>query len=362
MSVYENLQEILHKNPAGAPKSDSFDKILRILFSPEQAEIATLMSFIPKNIDVIAEKAGMSVEDASALCESMANKGIIFSREKGGQMGYSLLPTVPGVFEFPFMAGGGTPEHKKLGKLWEEYHLDGQSKEFASSPTPFTRIVPVEETLSSGGEVLPYETLSTMMENNKTFALAHCACRVAADDKSCGKSTEVCLIFDRPAEFLIQRKLAKPITREQAIDVLKKSEEEGLVHTSNNSQDRLNFVCNCCPCCCTILTGLTKVNAPHPFAKGRWYATIDESLCTACGTCRDERCPVEAIAIDDGIAVADRDKCIGCGVCASACPEEAISMKERKEFVAPPNTMIEMGAQILMEKGRLEEFMELNKS
>lgn len=362
MDNYEKLRQLLHKNPAGAPKSEAFDEILRTLFTPEEVELALVMTFVPKSIRKIAKRAGLSVEKASKLCETMADKGIIFGREKNGEMGYAILPTIPGLFEFPFMAGGGTPMHERLGKLWEQYHIENQGKEFGSSPTPLARVVPVEKTIITRNEVLPYEVISQMMEKNKTFALAHCACRVAAGENACDKPKEVCLIFDNTADFLIERKLAKKINREEAEVALRKSEEVGLVHISNNSQDRLTLICNCCSCCCTVLTCLTKINAPYPFAKGRWLAIVDETLCTGCGLCRDERCLLQAINVNSDTAEVDPERCIGCGLCASTCPENAISMDLRKDAVFPPNTITEMGSQVLLEKGRLEEFIEMNKS
>jgi electron transport complex protein RnfB len=361
MNNYEKLRQNLNKNPSGAPKSEIFDEILRILFTPEEVEVATVLCFAPKDTDIIAEKAGLSVEKTQQLCESMANKGIIFSREKNGKRRYSLLPTIPGLFEFPFMTGGGTSMHKQLGMLWEQYHMQDQGKEFGSSPTPMTRVVQVEEAIASSNEVLPYEVLSKMLDKTQTFALAQCACRVAAGENACDKPTEVCLIFDKMAEFLIERKFAREITRQEADEVLRRSEEAGLVHISNNSQDRLNLVCNCCPCCCTILTGLTKNLSPHPFAPGRWYAVVDEALCTGCGICSEQRCPVCAIDMETDIAAVDKERCIGCGLCVSTCPVDALSMDLREDPAVPPATVLELGAQILIEKGRFEEFMELNK-
>jgi ferredoxin len=361
MDNYEKLQQILHTNPAGAPESESFDEILRILFTPEEVKIAIVMSFALKSIHKIAKEAGSSIEHATELCESMANKGIIFSREKKGETGYALLPTLPGLFEFPFMAGGGTPIHERLGKLWERYHLESQGKEFGSSPTPLARVIPVEKSITTHNEVLPYEVISRMMEKSKTFAMAHCACRVAAGEKACDKPKEVCLFFDSTAIFLTERKLAMKITREEAEVALRKSEEAGLVHTCNNSQDRLSFICNCCPCCCLILTGLTKISSPYPFARGRWFARVDDGLCIGCGLCREERCVLEAITLDSDTAEVDHNRCIGCGLCASTCPESAISMELREDHTVPPNTISELGAQILLEKGRLQDYSELNK-
>ena len=144
MYSYEQLRTLLDKHITGAPPSKSFDEILRILFTPEEVEVALGMNFVPKSLEAIASVAGVSVDEAKERCESMASKGIVFSREKDGIMGYSLLPTIPGLFEFPFMKGGGEAMHAKLAKLWEEYHHDGLGNSFAGSETPLTRVIPVK--------------------------------------------------------------------------------------------------------------------------------------------------------------------------------------------------------------------------
>ena len=358
MDKYQDLRQVLHKHPTGAPASEYLDEILRLLFTPAEANVALGMGFTPRSIPAIARAAGVPEEEAGARCEAMANKGIVFGRKKDGEMGYALLPTIPGLFEFPFMRGGGTPMHERLGKLWQEYHHAALGQEFAASPTPLTRVIPVEEALPTAIEALPYEELSRTLDRVGTFALAQCACRVSVG--ACDKPRDVCLVFDRFAEFLSDRGFSRRITRAEAEDVLRRSEEAGLVHTTPNTQDRPGFVCNCCPCCCTVLRGLTELELPNAFARSRWHAQVDADLCAGCGVCAEERCPVGAVKVNDGVAQVDAVRCIGCGLCSTTCQAGAMSMQLRAEPVpAPPATAAEMGLQVAAEKGRLEEFLPL---
>ncbi|MDM8000056.1 MAG: hypothetical protein QUS33_08665, partial [Dehalococcoidia bacterium] len=234
MDDYGKLREILDRHLAGAPPSEKIDRILRILFTPEEVKVAVGMVFTPIPVEEIAARSGVSVEEASLRCESMASKGIVFSRKKNGVMGYSLLPTIPGLFEFPFMKGGGEPMHRTLAKLWEEYHREGLGSSFAGSPTPLTRVLPVESAVDQRVEVLPFEVISKMLERNDTIALAQCACRVSV--AACKAPKDVCLIFDATARFLIERGFARQVTRQEALDAVRRSEEAGLVHMTNNSQ------------------------------------------------------------------------------------------------------------------------------
>ena len=100
MDRYEKLRQLLHQHPAGAPKSPQIDEILKILFTPQEVVVALGMSFAPKSIERIARAAGIPEAEAHEHCESMANKGIVFAREKRGERGYALLPIIPGIFEF----------------------------------------------------------------------------------------------------------------------------------------------------------------------------------------------------------------------------------------------------------------------
>ena len=201
-----------------------------------------------------------------------------------------------------------------------------------------------------------------MMGLNRTFSVAECACRVASGEDACDKPKNVCLMFDSTAEFLIERKIAKKITREEALEIVLKSEKEGLVHTTNNSKDRLTFICNCCPCCCTVLVGQTKLNSKNPFAKSSWIASVNKDACTGCGICKTERCPVEAILVYDEKADVNDSLCIGCGLCSSTCPEDAISMISRSNYEKTPETAGEMMQNIMKEKGKLKDYTDFNKS
>ena len=359
MDDYARLRDMLQYHPAGAPAGAEIDEILRILFTPEEVRVALGLGFSTRTAGRIAAETGVSEDEARARCEAMANKGIIFSSPKDGEMRYSLLPTIPGLFEFPFMTGGGTPTHEKLRGLWERYHKASLGREFASSPTPLTRVLPIEAALDeSRNEALPCEIISGMLAKNETFALAECACRVSLH--RCDQPKDVCLIFDKTGRYLIERKLAREITREQAVEVVRRAEEAGLVHMTNNSQDRLNLICNCCPCCCTLLRGLTELEMPTAFAVSRYVAASDPELCIGCEVCAQERCPVKAITVDD-VATVDPARCIGCGVCTTTCPTEAMKIKPRPGSIEPPKTTTEMAMKALGEKGKLEGFMKLMK-
>ena len=101
------------------------------------------MVFIPKPVEWIAKRAGVSPKEAKIRLESLANKGIIYAREKEGEWGYALLPVMPGIFEFPYMKGERTETLERLSRLWKSY-LPKISKEFGVPGVGFSRIIPIQ--------------------------------------------------------------------------------------------------------------------------------------------------------------------------------------------------------------------------
>jgi Pyruvate/2-oxoacid:ferredoxin oxidoreductase delta subunit len=289
----------------------------------------------------------------------MADKAVIFSNEKDGKLFYGLLPTIPGLFEYPLMRGKGTPLHERLGKLWTKYRKDGLSESFAGQPTPVARVVPIGRAVDATVHIHPYEEVSKLIEKAEYIALGRCACRASVG--ACHAPMEVCFFFDGPARFLVERRYAREIDREEALRVLDSAEETGLVHTSSNSADRPSFICNCCPCCCIILTCRTRLNLAHGFAVSGFQSQVDIDTCTGCGICADERCPMRAVELKNNLAVVDKERCIGCGLCVSACPAKAMILVRRSEQPDIPATSQEMGMKVLKEKGKLERFLEIIK-
>lgn len=357
MDTYEMLRQIIDAHPSRAPKSKAMDKILHILFTPDEAELAVQMSFKPKKADEIAQSAGVPEKRAVELLDAMSAKTVIFYKEKDGVRRYGLLPTIPGLFEFPFMKGKLTPEHETLAKLWEEYHHEALGSAFAGNPTPAMRIVPVGETLPVRDTVVPYQAVSAIIENAETIGLTSCACRVSVG--KCDKPLDVCMLFGPIVDFLEAQGSARRIDKDEALRVLNYAEDAGLVHTTENHQGNPSVICNCCSCCCTLLRGITELHHPHAIALSPYLAEVNAAGCTGCSICADERCPMGAIEMKDDVARVKEEDCIGCGLCASGCPEKAIEMVARQGAEAPPKNVQEMGVKIMQEKGTLEQFMKV---
>lgn len=355
MDNYDRLREILDTTVSGAPKSKYFDEILRILFTPGEAAIAANMKFKGELPWEIARRAGTGEAETGEVLAAMTRKGLVNYRKKDGMVLYNLLPTVPGIFETSMMNEGDREKHARLAALWDEYNREAMIKSLGGSPTPQMRVVAVKESITAESAVYSYEEVAGLIAGSGYIAVAMCACRTSAG--KCDRPLEACLVFGQLGENLTEQGLARTVTKEEALNILRECEEAGLVHCSNNSADRATIVCNCCSCCCHFFRGITEHGFPHMVAPSMFIAAIDPAQCTGCGACADSRCPVGAITVSGEAAVADRKRCIGCGLCAGVCPAGALSLIRREAAPATPKTLLEMGMNILREKGRLEDFM-----
>lgn len=348
MHHYHKLQELLNTHPVGAPKSEEFIEILRLLFKPEEVELALLLDFKLKKANEIAKQAGISQEEVIQKLEAMADRGAILAKIVQGEPAYALLPNYPGLFEYPIMKGGDSDTQAKLAKLWQAYYMKSMAAELSLANPPWLRVLPAEEALTEDFEILPYEVASQMMATARKIALGNCPCRIT--EKKCQRPIDVCLSFDGAADFMAERGIAREISLDEAKEVLTRAEESGLVHTGSNNQNNLLFICNCCPCCCHMLRLITEHNNPNGLAKSSYLAKIYTSECIGCGICAEERCPVKAIEMKEDIAILNNDKCIGCGLCVSKCPTNAISLIKRNNYEFPPETVKELSNRVVKNK------------
>jgi Pyruvate/2-oxoacid:ferredoxin oxidoreductase delta subunit/DNA-binding transcriptional ArsR family regulator len=355
VDIYEELRRHLDKHPTGAPEAPEILEILTILFTAEEAKVAAAMPFRPKSAEEIAERAGVSPEEAKARLESLADKGLVYAREKEGEWGYALLPVMPGIFEFPFMKGKKDETLERLAGLWDDY-LPLVAR-VSPEDIPIARVIPIQEEVENEPQVLTYEKVYQLIDEAEVLGLAHCACRTAF--ANCDAPLEACMLFDDTCRYLVDRGFARYISKEEMKQKLKEFDELGLVHNVNNSQDKLQFICNCCSCCCGFLRSIIELKIPNFLATSGFLASVDEELCNGCAVCED-RCPMDAIELVDEVARVDTDRCIGCALCATGCDTEAVEMVRRIDLPATPTTMPEMGVKILESKGKLEEFIEIN--
>lgn len=355
--VYSKIREMLDASPAGCPDAPEIHEVLRMLFSEDEAELVCNLAFMPRPVEAIAQKAGMPADECGAMLESMAARGVVLSSEREGVLGYAMLPVMPGLFEFPFMKGERGEFEDRLAVLWQSYS-PVLGRGLGSPGTRLIRAIPVQEEVENEPGILTHDMLYDLIDNAKSMAIAHCACRES--ERECDSPREACMIFDDKADFLVERGFARYLTPDEMKEKLREFDRAGLVHQVNNSADKLSLICNCCTCCCHLLRAMKDWGNPNVIASSGFVPVLDAELCVECGTCAEERCPMGAAAVTDDGLTYDEDRCIGCGLCVTGCPNEALRLVKRAEAAPPPATARDMALALLQEKGRLQRFIEIN--
>uniref|UniRef100_A0A7C4ETE4 4Fe-4S dicluster domain-containing protein n=1 Tax=Desulfomonile tiedjei TaxID=2358 RepID=A0A7C4ETE4_9BACT len=339
--VYKRLARKLDELPNGYPETESGVelKILKKIFTPEDAEIALKINPFPETAEAIAQRLALPLEEMQKILDGMVEKGQIGSARLKGEQVYMLVPFIVGIFEFQL-----NRLDKELADLVEEY-APSLMTTVGKVPPAVMRVVPINAQIRGHQEVHPYEDIRQTLGKAKSFQVMDCICRkeAALQGRPCKHPIEVCLSFSQHEGAFDKYHMGRIITKDEALAVLDKAEQEGLVHCTYNVQSGQMFVCNCCPCCCGILRGTKHFKAPHLMARSNYVAYIDPDACVACGTCADERCPMNAIKENQSAYQVDPERCIGCGVCTTTCPTDAISLLRKPEELQeqPPRNIVE---------------------
>jgi len=353
-SVYVKLAERLDMNITGVPKKDggfsqAFLEYLEILFTPEEAEVASFLSVAPVRLtaEEVAEKSGRPVEVIEKVLGGLVESGVIVGF--GGQY---MLPVVPLLLNYHPFKDTDDEDSMKAADLYQEYYIkDGFHKFYVSSAagTPQRRTVPVDQSISAGQQVLSHEEIDTFFDqaNMGAYTLSPCPCRNRTEKmgvRECKDKFPVasCLFLGMPAMLMVGRGTGRQVSREEAKKYLEEMRELGLVLMTDNAEEMKDgVVCLCCGCCCSTTRGLIKWDNPSAFARSDFVARVSDE-CVACGTCVD-RCMFNAISLDEGDdnARIDEDKCMGCGVCTVTCPSEALRLErlEREPIYATPREL-----------------------
>jgi NAD-dependent dihydropyrimidine dehydrogenase PreA subunit len=358
--VYVRLQRHLDDQAVGFPatRSGVEIKILKHIFTPQEAEIVSYLNYQPQPLQTIFGRVEHLVEtpaELEKLLDRIQKKGGIESKIKNGLTHYCCAPLVVGMYEFQL--GRLTPE---FIKDFNEYTSNKKfGIEFLNTELPQMRTIPVSKSIHPQHNVSTFDEVSSLLQQaEEPFAIIECICRKKKEMEghACKVTDrkETCLAIGSVARMVLQGGNGREIARDEALTILEENQKKGLVLQPSNTE-KVDFICSCCGCCCGMLAVHKVLPRPLDFWASNFHAKVDANKCDACGAC-EKRCQVGAVAFSDPKqhAIVDPERCLGCGVCVTTCPAQAISLSKKPTEVRPPQTREDLYDIIMTnKKGRL---------
>ncbi|HEX9188223.1 MAG TPA: 4Fe-4S binding protein [Vicinamibacteria bacterium] len=352
--VYRRLQRHLDTLPVGFPATASGVelRILKRLFTPEEAEVALALSALPETVDKVRHRLpGRTEEDLERTLDRMAEKGAIFggrTMARAGRKRYSRAPLVIGMYEAQV-----DRLTKEMQEDFDQYARDGFASTLLGAKTKQMRTIPVNARFVPERLVGRYDDARRMIEEGDgPWAARNCVCRQGKDllGEPCRQtaSRRVCLMIGSAARASVTAGDGRALTREETLALLDQAERDGMVLQPANAQDPA-FMCLCCGCCCGMLQTAKLFPKPAEYLQSNYQAVVDAGLCSECGTCHS-RCPMEALSRGDGATAVDLDRCIGCGLCVGTCPTEAVTLRAKAERTVPPRDLKALYGRIMAER------------
>jgi ferredoxin len=182
---------------------------------------------------------------------------------------------------------------------------------------------------------------------------------------NCDAPMNICMTFNNTAASLIRHEHARKVDKVEGLDLLQEAYGNNLVQFGENVQKSVNFICNCCGCCCEAMIAARRFAIMNPVHTTNFLPLVDESNCNGCGKCVNV-CPVEAMTLVSAnnpdkpkmkIARLNEDICLGCGLCVKVCDKDTITLKSRKKRVITPTTGVQKAVIMAIERGKLQNLI-----
>lgn len=376
-SGYTALVDRINRFPQGAPPSDTLYKILKVLFSEKDAALVSLLPIKPFPVVKAARIWKMKTSDAQKILDDLADRAMLLDMEENGEQTYVLPPPMAGFFEFSLMRLRKDIDQKTLSELFYQYlnvEEDFIKTLFTEGETQLGRVF-VHEPILSGEislQVLDYERATEVIKTASCRGISICYCRHKMQhlDRDCNAPKEICMTFNVAAQSLIKHGHARSVSVEECLDLLHIAHDQKLVQFGSNVREKVNFICNCCGCCCEALIAARRFGLLHPVHTTNFLPEVRVAECTGCGQCVNV-CPVEAmnlISANDprkpkkNKAQLREEICLGCGLCVRVCQENHIKLKLRSQRVITPLNSVHLAVVMAIERGKLQNLIFDNKA
>jgi len=371
-SSYSALSDRLNRYPQGAPPSDLLFSILKILFSEQEAELVSTLPIKPFTAKQASRIWKMDLAKTQRALETLASRALLVDIERHGEVLYVLPPPMAGFFEFSLMRVRSDIDQKTLSELFYEYmnvEDDFIRDLFTQGETQLGRTFVQEPALSPENmlHVLDYERATEVIQTATHISVGTCYCRHKMEHmgRDCAAPKEICMTFNNTAASLIRHGHANQIDEAECMDLLDQAYGHNLVQFGENIKQNVNFICNCCGCCCEAMIAARKFAVLNPVHTTNFLPVVDEEICNGCGKCVTA-CPVEAMSLVSTndphkpkmkMAQVNEDLCLGCGVCVRTCSHNGIGLKSRPARVITPLDGAHRAVMMAIERNKLQNLI-----
>lgn len=371
-SGYSRLIKRINKHPQGAPPSELLYKILQLLFREPEAELAAQLPLKPFTVKKAVRIWKMNQAEARKNLDKLAGRGLLVDISIDGETEYTLPPPMAGFFEFSMMRVHIDIDQRLLSELFHQYlnvEEDFIKSLFTHGETQMGRTFVHEPALSEENalHVLDYERASEVIQTASFMGVSMCYCRhkMLHLGKNCDAPMDICMTFNTTAESLVRHGNARKADSSEGMDLLNQAYEHNLVQFGENVREGVNFICNCCGCCCEALIAARRFAILNPVHTTNFIPAIQTEECNGCGRCVNV-CPVEALSLVSANnpvkpkmkqARLSEDICLGCGLCVRACKNDNIRLASRPKRVITPVNGAHKTVIMAIERGKLQNFI-----
>lgn len=369
-SPYSRLAERLNRFPQGAPESKLLFDILKILMTEKEAGLMAQLPIKPFSARQAAEIWNLSDCEAQKVLDELARRAILVDIEQDGKQIYAVPPPMAGFFEFSLMRVREDIDQKTLSELFHQYitvEEDFMRDLVRGGDIQMGRIFPQEPQIPDeyALHVLDYERATNVIDTASDIGVSMCYCRHKALHAGtvCDAPMDICMTFNTTAATLIKHGHARRVEAAECRDLLAQAYDHNLVQFGENVRRRVNFICNCCSCCCEALLAIKRFGVAQTICSN-FISAIETEKCVGCGKCR-KICPIDAIGMteENGVKKARvvPERCIGCGVCIKHCPTKALQLEPRPNRMITPLDTTHRIVAMATERGKLQELIFDNK-
>lgn len=371
-SGYSQFIDRLNRFPQGAPPSKLLNQILKMLFSEKAAELVSLLPIKPFTVEKASRIWKMDMPSAQKALNDLAGQAILVDIEQNGKSVYVLPPPMAGFFEFSLMRVRDDIDQKLLSELFYQYlnvEEDFIRDLFTRGETQLGRVFIHEPVLSNENalHVLDYERATEIIKTASHIAIGTCYCRhkMYHMDKACDAPMEICMTLNTSAASLIKHGHARRVDEGEGMELLYQAYENNLVQFGENVRQKVNFICNCCGCCCEAMIAARRFAIQNPVHTTNFIPEIESESCNGCGKCANV-CPVEAMSLISAndphrpkmkLARLEQDLCLGCGLCVRSCPKDSIHLEARPQRVITPLNSTHRAVIMAIERGKLQHLI-----